>query len=379
MINIKEIKGKIMINEEFKTIITKGETPKVDFKRQWYKKEDFDKLIKDFKEKQSSSPKKEENIFSIAGYPHYENVASNILAFYFNPKSEHGLEDLLLSSLTTNDTISYDFVEVRTEVSTEEKGRIDIVIETNSHIIGIENKIFHILNNNLDDYSNKINEIGKNNNLKTLKIVLSLKQEKIEGRTDFINITYNEFIKNIEENLKKSKYSNGSEKWMTYLKDFITNIKELNGENMTDLDNFFSENDVDVVALIQKRKEYVKKLKPKIINLKKFIKIPSKCSQWIWYDTCLVHDFNMDGYQVSFDLYLTSKGWEFQVFGRRDKDKKRLEELVNKLDCFKELKGKKHNERYIIGTFLFHESFESIEKILKKWFDCLLSSANSRG
>ncbi len=42
---------------------------------------------------------KSETIFNIAGYPHYENVCSNILAFYLNPNNEHGLGNLLFSSL----------------------------------------------------------------------------------------------------------------------------------------------------------------------------------------------------------------------------------------------------------------------------------------
>jgi len=34
----------------------------------------------------------------VSGYPHYENVSSNILGFYFDPAAEHGLKDLLLSA-----------------------------------------------------------------------------------------------------------------------------------------------------------------------------------------------------------------------------------------------------------------------------------------
>ena len=30
------------------------------------------------------------SIFSVAGYPHYENVCSNVLAFFLDPANEHG-------------------------------------------------------------------------------------------------------------------------------------------------------------------------------------------------------------------------------------------------------------------------------------------------
>lgn len=35
----------------------------------------------------------------ISGYPHYENVCSNILKFYLAPTNEHGLNDLALNSI----------------------------------------------------------------------------------------------------------------------------------------------------------------------------------------------------------------------------------------------------------------------------------------
>ncbi len=37
--------------------------------------------------------------FDVSGFPHYENVISNILAFFFDVNEEHGLKDLWLKSL----------------------------------------------------------------------------------------------------------------------------------------------------------------------------------------------------------------------------------------------------------------------------------------
>src|ERR1700679_3280519 len=34
----------------------------------------------------------------VAGNPHYENVSSNILAFYLDPYAEHGLKDLMIGA-----------------------------------------------------------------------------------------------------------------------------------------------------------------------------------------------------------------------------------------------------------------------------------------
>ena len=40
--------------------------------------------------KLSPSPPRNLTFMQIAGYPHYENVCSNILAFYLDPAEEHG-------------------------------------------------------------------------------------------------------------------------------------------------------------------------------------------------------------------------------------------------------------------------------------------------
>ena len=39
------------------------------------------------------------NLIEIAGYPKWENVNSNLLAFYFDEKEEHGFNRLFLNSL----------------------------------------------------------------------------------------------------------------------------------------------------------------------------------------------------------------------------------------------------------------------------------------
>ncbi|WP_096156402.1 MULTISPECIES: PD-(D/E)XK nuclease family protein [Bacillus] len=38
-------------------------------------------------------------ISEICGYPHYENVVSNVLAFFFDPGKGHGLETLCIEAI----------------------------------------------------------------------------------------------------------------------------------------------------------------------------------------------------------------------------------------------------------------------------------------
>jgi PD-(D/E)XK nuclease superfamily len=91
----------------------------------------------------------------IAGYPHYENVYSNILAFYLDPEEAHGLGTLVLDALARVGSIAAadegvgGNVSVEREVITDNGNRIDILIETDAHAILIENKIYASVENTL--------------------------------------------------------------------------------------------------------------------------------------------------------------------------------------------------------------------------------------
>ena len=52
-----------------------------------------------------------ENILSICGFPHYERVASNILAFFFDSKREHGLKYLFIESLFALIGLDYESID----------------------------------------------------------------------------------------------------------------------------------------------------------------------------------------------------------------------------------------------------------------------------
>lgn len=45
--------------------------------------------------------RKPKTFLGISKQPHYENVLSNIYAFYFNTNEEHGMKDLFLKSFQT--------------------------------------------------------------------------------------------------------------------------------------------------------------------------------------------------------------------------------------------------------------------------------------
>lgn len=88
------------------------------------------------------------NMFKICGVNHYENTHSTILAEFLNPNGTHGLKSKLLESfieMFCNENLKEKFdiekASVFTEYSTN-KGRIDILIDSQDHAIIIENKIY---------------------------------------------------------------------------------------------------------------------------------------------------------------------------------------------------------------------------------------------
>jgi hypothetical protein len=93
--------------------------------------------------------KRSRTFMQVSGYPHYENVCTNILKFYFNPSAEHGLENLLLCAFLKvvgiKELPPLNDVSVDTRQGTEGGNSIDLVIDSPAFTIGIENKIFHWL------------------------------------------------------------------------------------------------------------------------------------------------------------------------------------------------------------------------------------------
>lgn len=175
---------------------------------------------------------KRKTILEISGYPHYEDVISNFYKFYFDKEEEHKFGELFLRTLLkmiheiSGKHLIFDEYEVFREVETNNNNRIDILIEQTDKekAIIIENKVYHSLVNDLDDYLSSSDANSKNK----IGIVLSLRPVKIEVE-NFINITHSQYLTDVIKNLGFS-FRNSDDRHLLLLKDFVENILELSNK-----------------------------------------------------------------------------------------------------------------------------------------------------
>lgn len=334
----------------------------------------FESILRDFEELPEKT--KSLSVFDVAGYPHYENVASNILAFYLNPNNEHGLGDLLLNSLLEVIDLNlseYSSIIVNREVSTDNGGRLDIVIESDKQIIGIENKIFHWLANDLKDYSNTIDNMAKPGNKGVVKIVLSVKRES--PQCNFQCITYDEFISKIKENL--GKYVNtSSQKWLLYLLDFVQTINNIKGEDMSfdEIDKFFIHNNDRIEKLLKARNNFLTKLNQKTVKLFEIVQEPPECKKkWIYAKNCLVIDLVLSGYNIAYDFVIGPKNCQLQLFGRTKKDQNYLQEIIFKNQDDKSIFTKVVDNRFILEEYDLFTNIEDLKKSLETHIDKIIN------
>ncbi|PNW26936.1 PD-(D/E)XK nuclease family protein [Formosa algae] len=204
---------------------------------------------------------KPKTFLGIAKQPHYENVLSNIYAFYFKVNEVHKFNDLFVTSLLeliNKDTIHiesfFDF-NVFTEFSVSDQKRIDILLHNNDQAIIIENKVYHHLNNDLALYYNDVEAANK------IGIVLSLHPINNISHPHFINITHFQLLTKVMSNLG-SYILNANDKYIVFLKDFYQNTINLSTEIMktTDIDFYIKNRDSihQTARFLNKFKDYIK-------------------------------------------------------------------------------------------------------------------------
>jgi len=325
----------------------------------------------------------EKTFMEVQRKPHFENVCSNILAFYFDPNEEHGFREMFLRGfmkmVESEVNIFSTYVDIRRECTTSKNNRLDIIIEGDDFIIGIENKIYHWVANDLKDYSDKIDSLG-DKKIK-FKIVLGIKKESPETLYgDFKSYTYEQLWKNIRAILG-DYIINLNSKWTFFLMDFMETTARLSGENMdlSKIDEFFIKEKDLIEKLITQHRKFIEKLNNRIQKIYEGISIPSdliKIEKRLWSEkeagiNYLVFDFYFVEGMVALDIIISSDGWRFGIFPRKGAqiffDKLIKQEPLNVQDT--------DGSRRILKRWSLNDPTEQVEESIVEWIGKILETA----
>lgn len=318
------------------------------------KLDEMTKLLERFEEI-TPCQERSKTFLEISGYPHRETVYSNILSFFFDSNENHGLDNLFLYSLLNlcgSEGGNELSVEVQTEVSTDNNSRLDIVIETTSHLIGIENKVFHYLDNPLNAYSEYLDKHSKS--LDTVKIILCLSDDDIrhecqERLSGFRTVRYGDFFEEIQKQIGRY-LGKANPKYMAMLLDFMETVENLTkGSTMSsDFLHFVQEKEKSIENFLAKLDNFKKELKQKVQVLKQNfdIKTDKSVKQWCYgpknqlYEV-LVHDITIsDSNVIAIDTKIKISGWNIEFFSRKGVNFERLRRILDDLDIEVIEKGK---------------------------------------
>lgn len=289
----------------------------------------LEKLLEDFGRIRgpSSSPA---TFLETAGYPHFENVASNILEFFLDPTEEHGLSTLFLDALLAPLALErLSFQGVTREAGTENGKRIDLVIDCESHVIGVENKVFASVYNPLEEYRAHLRKEAGDR--EAVLMLLCLREPPIGTLPpDVAVVTYEQLMRRVRQNLGMHA-AEAPGQYLTFALDFVKtmeNLRKGNRMNPAVLDLFTEKKD-DVVKFLHAVREVSKELRGIVERTGEIVTenlpdgLPQKVHKWFYREERnllddLVHDVEFpSGSKVAIDAYLSLDGWEVVVWQRR--------------------------------------------------------------
>jgi len=342
-----------------------------------------EKLLDDFR-KLPGRVERPRTFMEIAGYPHYENVCSNILAFFMDPKESHGLGTLVLDALASASGIATadegvgGNVSVEREVRTAAGNRIDILITSDNHATLLENKIYANVNNPFDDYVRHLDlNYGK---LIGHKILLTVFPTSEGSDWGFRNLTYEEFVEQIRSRLGHY-ISDADTRHLTMFLDFLNTLENLHrGTRMNEgFVKLLAERSDDIENFFADLKNFRAELREKVQELRDLIEVeqhtaveqdilrePVGTLSDVLYQNILLSD----DLPVAINTAVSPHGWEIKIFVRRGGNRSKLRELLERLGIpFEE------GQRFIYPTrFAYDENLDQISLVLQDLIDKIATS-----
>lgn len=206
--------------------------------------------------------KREMTFFDTALRKHYENPTTELLSFFLNPESNHGLHSVfyqgLLSALAATKPSNWDIdtwgdvQNVQTEVVTD-TGRIDLLIETDQAVLVIECKIGHCQNNPFDDYSQYVQK----NYPSKQAVLLILCVDGKSQITGWQGQSYRQLAHYTKPLLAEALLALPYNKWALFARDFLMHWEQLGAEMMNQQQvDFVVENLGEIKKMVTLRDDF---------------------------------------------------------------------------------------------------------------------------
>ena len=261
----------------------------------------------------------------LSGYPHLENVYSNILAFFLDPEREHGFGPLFLESLLSVAKCKAiqdgEKVEVNREEITGTRKQIDLVISTDTLIVGIENKIYNVLHNDFKDYGQHIDKKACNRDVCKCKILLGLKLEDERKLSGFKSITYQDFFDEVLQRIGPTLIGS-SDRYLKFALEVIETVKHLTeGSAMKpEMLNFFQKYEEGVDSLLQEVNDLKKEMRNRVdILWTDFRSAFPNITVYRWrqnhklYDSVVCEIKTQNNFTLEIYTFISPKGWRIKV------------------------------------------------------------------
>ena len=370
--------------DEFGQLRERVEQPRTFVESETTRLESFRELLDDFRAL-PGRVERPRTFMEIAGYPHYENVCSNILKFFMDPEESHGLGTLVLDALTSTTEIDVaegsmsSNVSVDREVSTDAGNRIDILITSDTHAILIENKIHAAASNPFNDYAAYLDQISDGR--RSHKILLTLYPTNSGSKWDFANLTHEEFVGQIRSLLGRY-VSNADARHLTMFLDFLNTLENLQrGSRMNqEFVKLLADRGDDIRSLFDGMKSFRADMRSKGEELQSLINIENypHIEQRFWNNN-IIDMFDNLQYRVNvaedllvgIDVRVNPNGWEIRIYPRDKGDPLKLRDILQRLEI--EFEKREGWRRDIVhpAHFAYDENLEQISPILQEIIDKL--------
>lgn len=297
----------------------------------------YDALIDDYAKLSDHSGDREETYFEICSFPHYENVVSNVLAFFLDHENHHNLNGLVITSLLEAAGI-LDFADdlqfsVDREVKTSAGTFIDILLANDTCSIVIENKIWAKVNNDLSSYLEHAESQYEDRDGKVVGILLSMEEQNTDKGV-YINVTYSKLLSRIRDNIGAyiSHKLTHNFNLLVHLVDTLENLErgvEMNdgfveflGRHPEGAQNFaadLKEFRADLRNLVKRVESIVVDMLPESdIRVWHARRLPNL------HDICVVDFTTISNDKMAIDSEVDFEKWEFKIFSRDSRDLKHV-------------------------------------------------------